>query len=88
MDGNRINQLGRGRGVTSTRGGIRQVATGQQEMLLPISGKRPAKEDRKKVEKPTKPKPGSPALWWPNSPIATSTSRCAGRRSLGTQQMS
>jgi DNA end-binding protein Ku len=31
----------------------RKAAAGQKEMLLPISGKRAAKEDRKKVEKPT-----------------------------------
>jgi DNA end-binding protein Ku len=31
----------------------RKAAAGQKEMLLPISGKRAAKEDKKKVEKPT-----------------------------------
>ena len=30
----------------------RKAAAGQKEMLLPISGKRAAKEDKKKVEKP------------------------------------
>jgi DNA end-binding protein Ku len=29
----------------------RKAAAGQKEMLLPISGKRAAKEDKKKVEK-------------------------------------
>jgi DNA end-binding protein Ku len=31
----------------------RKAAAGQKEMLLPISGKRAAKVDKKKVEKPT-----------------------------------
>jgi len=31
----------------------RKASAGQKEMLLPISGKRAAKEDKKKVEKPT-----------------------------------
>jgi DNA end-binding protein Ku len=31
----------------------RKAAAGQKEMLLPICGKRAAKEDKKKVEKPT-----------------------------------
>ena len=31
----------------------RKAAAGQKEMLLPISGKRAAKDDKKKVEKPT-----------------------------------
>jgi hypothetical protein len=31
----------------------RKAAAGQKEMLLPISGKRAAKEDKKKVDKPT-----------------------------------
>ena len=31
----------------------RKAAAGQKEMLLPISDKRTAKEDKKRVEKPT-----------------------------------
>jgi ribosome-binding protein aMBF1 (putative translation factor) len=31
----------------------RKAAAGQKEMLLPISGKRAVKEEKKKVEKPT-----------------------------------
>jgi DNA end-binding protein Ku len=34
----------------------RKAAAGQKEMLLPISGKRAAKEDKKKVEKPAAPR--------------------------------
>jgi hypothetical protein len=33
------------------KGKPRKAAAGQKEMLLPISGKRAAKEDKKKVEK-------------------------------------
>jgi DNA end-binding protein Ku len=39
-----------GKSKAPAKGKKRKAAAGQKEMLLPISGMRPAKEDRKKVD--------------------------------------